>query len=258
MGLLIFGIIIFVIIMLHEFGHLLAAKFYGVRVKTWSVGFGPRLVGIKFYKGKISWRFGKFMPTNSRVWFRKNNTEYRIAPIPLGGFCSMAGELKSTGKSYELSAKPFGQKVAIALAGVAINFITGLLALLGIGIKNYGFVEGIKNTVIILYQMIINLWVGLYLLCTNQIGITTASEVNQLMMGINFEYILICFGIFSILMAIINSLPYPCLDGSLPLLWILEKITKGKASKLLQLIWFIGFIILMVLQVIILYYWVRG
>ena len=256
MGLFIFWLIIFVTIVLHELGHLLMAKKYGVRVNTYSIGFGPRIIGVKFYKGQISWRIGNKLPTNTKVWFRKDNTEYRIAPIFFGGYCSLDGEMKSTGKPYELASKPFGQKVAIALAGVGINFITGLLALFGIAIKNHGFIEGVKNTIIMIYQTIVSLFVGIYLLCFGGTEITKASEVNQLMSNISIEYVITYFGVFSILMSILNCIPFPCLDGSLPLVWLVEKITKGKASKILQTIWVLGFIILMLLQVIIFYFWI--
>jgi membrane-associated protease RseP (regulator of RpoE activity) len=256
MGLLIFWAIIFVIIVLHEGGHLLMAKKYGVRVNTFSIGFGPRIIGVKFYKGQISWRIGNKLPTNTKVWFRKDNTEYRLAPIPFGGFCSLEGEMVSTGKPYELASKPFGQKLQIVLAGVTMNFITGLLVLFGIAIKNLGFIEGIKNTIIMIYQTIVSFWVGIYLLCIGQTGITKASEVNQLMSNLSIEYILAYFGVFSVLMGIINLAPIPALDGSLPFLWVIEKLTGGKASKLLQIIWFIGFVLLMILQVIIFYFWI--
>jgi membrane-associated protease RseP (regulator of RpoE activity) len=256
MGLLIFWAIIFVIIVLHEGGHLLMAKKYGVRVNTYSIGFGPRIIGVKFYKGQISWRIGNKLPTNTKVWFRKDNTEYRLAPVPFGGFCSLEGEMISTGKPYELASKPFGQKVAIALAGVGMNFITGLLVLFGIAIKNLGFIEGIKNTIIMIYQTIVSFWVGIYLLCIGQTGITKAGEVNQIMSNLSIEYILAYFAIFSILMGIINLAPIPALDGSLPFLWVIEKLTGGKASKLLQIIWFIGFVLLMILQVVIFYFWI--
>jgi membrane-associated protease RseP (regulator of RpoE activity) len=256
MGLLIFFSILFVIIILHELGHLLLAKKYGVLVKTYSVGFGPRIIGIKFYKGKASIRIGNGTPTNVDIWFRKDNTEYRIAPIPFGGFCDIEGEVKSTGKSYELASKPFGQKVIIALAGVGFNFITGFLVILGLCIKNYGFIIGIKNALIMVYQTIVSLFLGLYLLCTNQIPMTKAGEVNHIMAGFSLEYILIYFGVFSILMAICNAIPFPALDGSLPFLWLIEKVFGKKSNEVTQLIWFIGFAILMVVQVVIFYYWV--
>jgi membrane-associated protease RseP (regulator of RpoE activity) len=256
MGLLTFFVITFVIVLLHELGHLLMAKKYGVRVNTYCIGFGPRVIGVKFYNGKASFRIGNKQPTNIAIWSMEDITEYRIAPIFFGGFCALAGEMESTGKDYELASKPFSQKLQIALAGVGINFVTGLVALFGIAIKNLGFVQGIKNTLIMVYQTITSLFTGIYLLCTGGAGITKASEVNQLMSGISIEYVIAYFGVFSVLMGIINCIPFPCTDGSLPFLWIIEKITKGKASNILQTIWVLGFIILMLLQVIIFYFWI--
>jgi membrane-associated protease RseP (regulator of RpoE activity) len=137
-----------------------------------------------------------------------------------------------------------------------MNFMSGLLVLFGIAIKNLGFIEGIKNTIIMIYQTTISFCVGIYLLCTGQVIMTKASEVNQLMSNLSMEYILAYFAIFSILMGIINIFPFPSLDGSLPFLWIIEKLTGGKASKVLQYVWFIGFILLMILQVVVLYFWI--
>jgi len=255
MGLLIFWAILFTIIVCHELGHLLMAKKYGVRVNVYSIGFGPRIIGVKFYKRQISWRIGNRIPTNTKVWFRKDNTEYRIAPIFFGGFCSLEGELKSTGKPYELATKPLSQKIQIILAGVGLNFITGFLALLGIAIKNHGFINGLKYISIFIYQIFFNLF---YALCTGQIEITTAKGVNTLMSGLSFEIVLAYFGFLSILMAIFNVMPIPALDGSYPCYWLIEKISKGKATKALKIIWFISFILLMILQVIILYFWIVG
>jgi membrane-associated protease RseP (regulator of RpoE activity) len=258
MGLLIFWGILFVIILLHELGHLLMAKKFGVRVKTYSIGFGPRIIGIKFYKGKTSIKVYKFKSTNEEIWSREDNTEYRLAPIPFGGFCSMAGELKSTGKDYELSSKPFMQKLIIALAGVGMNIITGFLTLFGIAIKNRGFIEGIKATCLMIYNIIRALGQAIYLLCTNQANIITASETNAIMSELGIEYILAYFGLFSIVMAIVNAIPFPALDGSLPFLWLIEKITGKKGSKVVTFLWVMGFTLLMVLQIIIFYFWIFG
>lgn len=258
MGLLIFWGIIFMIVVLHELGHLLVAKKIGVRVKTYSIGFGPRIIGIKFYKGKVSFRVGKFNPTNSGVWFRKDNTEYRLAPILFGGFCDLAGELKGTGKDYEFSSRPFRQKLAVAFAGIGMNILTGFLALFSISIKNLGFIEGIKKAIFVTYLAINGLFVGIYSLFTHNAQITTASEVNILMTNLNMEYIVLYFGLFSILMALVNAIPFPALDGSLPFLWIFEKLLGKERSKYVQFIWFIGFVLLMVLQVVVLYFWIFG
>ncbi|MEM8932773.1 MAG: site-2 protease family protein, partial [Acidobacteriota bacterium] len=60
------GVIVFV----HELGHYLVAKFFGVRVITFSLGFGQRIWG-----------------------FEHGGTEYRVAMLPLGGYVRMGGEL---------------------------------------------------------------------------------------------------------------------------------------------------------------------
>ena len=56
-------------ILIHEFGHYAVAKWLGVRVEVFSIGFGKRLLG-----------------------FRKGETDYRISAIPLGGYVKMSGE----------------------------------------------------------------------------------------------------------------------------------------------------------------------
>ena len=58
-----------VMILVHEWGHLIAARLFGVRVDVFSIGFGPRLFG---------WKSG--------------NTDYRVSIIPLGGYVRMAGQ----------------------------------------------------------------------------------------------------------------------------------------------------------------------
>jgi len=63
--LFVLGVLIFV----HELGHFLVARFYGVRVVTFSLGFGPKLVKI-----------------------RRGDTEYCISAVPLGGYVKLAGE----------------------------------------------------------------------------------------------------------------------------------------------------------------------
>ena len=57
------------VVVIHEFGHFLAARALGVEVEVFSIGWGPRLLG-----------------------FRKKKTEWRLSAFPLGGFCKMKGE----------------------------------------------------------------------------------------------------------------------------------------------------------------------
>jgi regulator of sigma E protease len=70
MGLISFLVLIGVLVTVHELGHFLVAKWCGVKVLKFSIGFGPRIFG-----------------------FTRGETEYVLAWIPLGGFVKMSGEL---------------------------------------------------------------------------------------------------------------------------------------------------------------------
>jgi regulator of sigma E protease len=99
-------IVLVPMIVLHEFGHFIVAKFFGIRVETFSLGFGKRLWGV-----------------------RKGDTDYRISLIPLGGYVKMAGENldeQVTGAPYEFMSKPKWQRLCVAFAGPVMNVLTAL------------------------------------------------------------------------------------------------------------------------------------
>ena len=103
-AILMFGILI----ALHEFGHFAAAKLCGVKVNEFAIGMGPRL----FHK-------------------QGKETEYTIRALPIGGFCAMEGE--EEGESPDPRAfpnRPWWQRLIILLAGVFMNFLTGLFIIL--------------------------------------------------------------------------------------------------------------------------------
>ena len=105
-------IVLGIIIVLHELGHFLVAKFFKIKVETFSVGFGPRLFG-----------------------FRRGETDYRISAFPLGGYVKMAGETPSdtiTGEAYEFMSKPKWQRFLVAAAGPAMNVILAVGLLTGL------------------------------------------------------------------------------------------------------------------------------
>jgi len=256
LGLLILFIILAVIITIHEFGHLIVAKFFKIRVNIYSIGFGQRIIGIKFYKGKCSIKVLNFKSTNEEIWNRNDNTEYRISPILFGGFCAIEGETDSSGKDYELDSKPFFQKFCVAFAGIGLNILSGIICLLYISIKNFGFKIGLIRGFNFCLISVLSVWQGIIDMINGNFTMTKATEVNSIMSNISLEYILIYFGLFSIIMALFNALPIPALDGSLPILWILKKFFKNNFHKILNFIWFSGFIFLMLLQLIILYFWI--
>src|SRR5882762_1673751 len=100
-------------VVLHEFGHFLVAKLFKIRVETFSVGFGPRLIG--------------------RKW---GTTDYRISAIPLGGYVKLGGDESNSPIEGEGAAdipanerfdlRPRWQRILVALAGPAMNVLTAL------------------------------------------------------------------------------------------------------------------------------------
>jgi len=100
-----------VIIAIHEWGHLVVAKLFDVRVTAFSLGFGPRLWG-----------------------FRRGETDYRISLVPLGGYVKLGGEQpdEATGDPREFLSKPRWQRIFVYLAGPAMNVLLALLLIAGV------------------------------------------------------------------------------------------------------------------------------
>ena len=105
------------IVFVHELGHHMVAKLFGVRVMVFSVGFGKRLWG-----------------------FERKGTDYRISVVPLGGYVRMGGEQpdERTGDPADFLSKPRWQRVLVYLAGPAMNVVFSVLliaALLMVGFE---------------------------------------------------------------------------------------------------------------------------
>ncbi|HEV8076354.1 MAG TPA: RIP metalloprotease RseP, partial [Candidatus Acidoferrum sp.] len=104
-----------VIILVHEWGHFIIARLFGVRVDVFSIGFGPRLFGFKW-----------------------GATDWRISAVPLGGYVRMAGQditdvdssdQVPTGATDELMSKKRWQRALISVAGPTVNLIFPILLL---------------------------------------------------------------------------------------------------------------------------------
>jgi regulator of sigma E protease len=101
------------VVVLHEFGHFIIAKFFKIRVETFSVGFGPRLLG-----------------------FRWGTTDYRVSAIPLGGYVKLGGDesnaaIEGAGSedipvAERFSLRPGYQRILVALGGPIANVLTAL------------------------------------------------------------------------------------------------------------------------------------
>ena len=120
-----FIIVLGILVLVHEFGHFLAAKLCGVRVEQFSIGFPPRLFGIKI-----------------------GETDYCISATPLGGYVKMTGESMpgenlslqgADGATIEaqkqdpgaLTSHPRWQRIIIGLAGPFANFVLALVVMTG-------------------------------------------------------------------------------------------------------------------------------
>ena len=111
-----FGVVLGIMVLVHEFGHFAVAKLCGVRVERFALGFGPRLFGVMH-----------------------NGTDYCLNLLPLGGYVKMAGDQPgdTTSDAHsgapadpgEFNAHPRWQRVLIALAGPVANFILSFVLL---------------------------------------------------------------------------------------------------------------------------------
>ncbi len=102
-----------VLIFIHELGHFIAAKAFGMRVETFSMGYPPRLTGKKI-----------------------GDTDYCISWIPFGGYVKITGmvdesldtkTLQKPPEPWEFRAKPWYQRMIVVFAGAGMNLLFGLI-----------------------------------------------------------------------------------------------------------------------------------
>src|SRR5688572_22423165 len=106
------------LVAVHEFGHLLAAKYFGMRVEQFSIGFPPK------------------------IWsFKKGDTEYALSAIPLGGYVKISGmidesldteTMQQEPQAWEFRSKPAWQRLIVMLGGIFVNVVVGILIFIGV------------------------------------------------------------------------------------------------------------------------------
>ncbi len=115
-GQLILGLSI--LVGLHEWGHMAAAKMFGMRVEKYFIGFPPKIFS-----------------------FQKGETEYGIGAIPLGGFVKISGMIDESmdtdtmnrePQPYEFRSKPAWQRLVVMLGGIIVNIVVGVLIFIAI------------------------------------------------------------------------------------------------------------------------------
>ena len=132
-------------ILIHEFGHFIFAKLFGIKVEAFSIGFPPTLVGV--LRTDRGWRIrilpgvfsrdeesgdGGLSFTIGRKSRQPGETEYRIGVIPFGGFVKMLGQedigpIKTSADPRSFANKSVGARMAVITAGVVFNAIGALI-----------------------------------------------------------------------------------------------------------------------------------
>ena len=110
-GVVLFALAIGLAVALHEAGHMLTAKAFGMTVRRYFIGFGPKIFS-----------------------FRHNGTEYGLKAIPAGGFCDIAGmtaldEVTPEEAPHAMWRYPTWKRVVVLSAGSITHFILGFIVL---------------------------------------------------------------------------------------------------------------------------------
>jgi len=113
----------------HEAGHLVLARLMGMRVETYSLGFGPRIAG-----------------------FRRGETDYRLSALPLGGYCKIAGftpddpAAQDPNDSGSYMNKPAWRRFLVIAAGPGVNYLLAFL-IIAILYVSQGFPDRTTNRI---------------------------------------------------------------------------------------------------------------
>ena len=113
LGIVLFALGIGITVALHEAGHMLTARAFGMRVRRFFIGFGPRVAS-----------------------FSRGHTEYGLAAFPVGGFCDIAGMtaqdefLTAEEEPHAMYKKPWWQRVMVLAGGITVNLLLGFTILL--------------------------------------------------------------------------------------------------------------------------------
>jgi regulator of sigma E protease len=103
-----------ILVGIHEGGHMIAARFFGMKVEKFFIGFPPTIFS-----------------------FKKGDTEYGLGAVPLGGFVKISGmidesmdkdQMKQPPQPWEFRSKPAWQRLIVMLGGIFVNVVAGILA----------------------------------------------------------------------------------------------------------------------------------
>jgi regulator of sigma E protease len=217
-------IVIGLLIAIHEYGHLLAAKLCRIPVRRFSIGFGPKLFGFKLAE-----------------------TSYWFSLIPLGGYVLPALE------ETDFRQLPAYKRITFALGGPIANITGAFVGLFVIGLSqlSLGPIQAVSFAAT---QLTIGVRQQLYGLSTLFVdfgqlsGIVGIVTVGGTQFGSTLAGLLTFSVLINISLAVLNLLPLPPLDGGRILFCVLEKIYRPIA-KVEAPVTLIGWALVMVLTV---------
>ncbi len=246
-----------VLVLVHEFGHFIAARYFDVKVEEFAIGMGPAL-----YQKETE------------------NTLYSIRLFPIGGYCSLQGETDEVdeepaflldGSVTEIEVKkdpdfnpeksfinkPVWQRFIILVAGVSMNFIFAIVILyIALILTGHNPLTSIYDSFRIFFQLIGLIFLSIKMLFTGEAGVSDLTgpvgivQVVQTYYSYGFIYLLLFTAMLSVNLGILNLLPIPALDGGQILFLLIEKIKKGSVNERLKgFLFTISYILLLVLGI---------
>ena len=218
------AVVIGLLIAIHEYGHLLAAKLCGIPVKRFSIGFGPKLFG-----------------------FKRGETSYWFSLIPFGGYVLPALE------DTDFRRLPTYKRITFALGGPFANILGAFVGLFLIGLSQFslGPVRALSFATTQLIMGLQQQLHGLSMLFSDfkQLsGLVGIVAVGGAEFGSTLANLLTFSVLINISLAVFNLLPLPPLDGGRILFCILEKLYRpiAKVEAPATLVGWALFMVLMV------------
>ena len=227
-----FALVITVLVFVHELGHFLAARWFGVPVEVFSIGFGPSLFSI-----------------------RRGGTAYRLSAIPFGGYVKMAGSSPTREEDVPggFDSRPPWQRFLILFAGPAMNVVFALVLVivaLWAGIEVPVERNGIETTQLYRPEPLDAFPLGVQVIADNSAqilstvgGLATGQISLAHLMGpvglaqvagessqVGWRALLAAMAFISLNLGICNLLPIPILDGGHMLMLLVEGVTRRTMS----------------------------
>jgi len=217
------ALVIGLLIAIHEYGHLLAAKLCSIPIRRFSIGFGPKLFEVK-----------------------RAETSYWLSLIPLGGYVLPALE------DSDFRRLPAYKRIVFALGGPVANIAGAFVGLFVMGLSQFSL-GPIRAVSFAATQLMKGLQQQLYGLSTLFVdfgqlsGIVGIVAVGGTEFGSTFAGLLTFSVLINISLAVLNLLPLPPLDGGRILFCVLEKSYRPIA-KVEAPVTLVGWALVMVLM----------